>query len=130
MFKINPSDKQKIGLKGEEVAANYLKSQGFTIIGQNVWNKWGEIDLVAKQGSKWHFVEVKTVTRETFSRETEVFSPEDQLHPGKLRRLARSVEIYLLKNNLDEIDWQIDGLLVYLKPNRETLHVELVEDII
>ncbi len=130
MFKINPSDKQKIGLKGEEVAANHLKSQGFTIIGQNVWNKWGEIDLVAKKGSKYHFIEVKTVTRETFSRETEVFSPEDQLHLAKLKRLARSVEIYLLKHNLDEADWEIDGLLVYLTPGGEVLHVELVEDII
>ncbi len=130
MFKINPSDKQKIGLKGEQIAAKHLKGQGFTIIGQNVWNKWGEIDLVAKKGSKWHFIEVKTVTRETFSREKEVFGPEDQLHPGKLKRLARSVEIYLLKHNLDETDWQIDAILVYLTPSGEELHVERVEDII
>lgn len=130
MFKLNPSDKQKIGLKGEDEAAKYLKNLGFSIVGTNVWNKWGEIDLVATKAGRTHFIEVKTVSRDTFSRETEAFSPEDQLHPGKLRRLARSVEIYLLKNDLADSDWQIDAVLVYLTPAGERLHVEHLEDII
>src|SRR5688500_8779759 len=90
--------KKAIGTLGETIACRFLMKRGFKIIERNYLKKWGEIDIVAKKDELWHFVEVKTVSREnpftvnqpvrTVSRATqplepEEFRPEDNLHPWK-----------------------------------------------
>lgn len=59
------TQKQIIGDLGEGVVCNYLKNKGFCVIQRNYWKPWGEIDIIAKKGNILHFIEVKTVTRET-----------------------------------------------------------------
>lgn len=48
-----------IGDNTEALAANYLKAQGLTLAIQNYSSKYGEIDLICKDGQTWVFVEVK-----------------------------------------------------------------------
>ena len=48
-----------LGKQGEEQAAIYLKEAGCTIIAQNYTCPWGEIDLIAQDGSYLVFVEVR-----------------------------------------------------------------------
>ena len=48
-----------IGDNTEALAANYLKAQGLTLATQNYSSKYGEIDLICKDGQTWVFVEVK-----------------------------------------------------------------------
>jgi putative endonuclease len=54
------SDKKVIGDWGEQVAANYLKQQGYQLIDHNFRCPYGEIDIIAKEGCIWCFIEVKT----------------------------------------------------------------------
>lgn len=56
------SKNQKIGLIGEKEAEMFLVKQGFSIIDRNFSSKTGEIDIVAQNNSRIHFIEVKTVT--------------------------------------------------------------------
>ncbi len=63
-FSKEPTDKQKIGQKGEDEACFYLEKKGYKVIERNYLKKWGEIDIVCKKNSKIHFVEVKTVSRD------------------------------------------------------------------
>ena len=52
--------KRLLGNKGEDIACDFLINNGFRIIGRNVSNKLGEIDIVAKRNKTLHFIEVKS----------------------------------------------------------------------
>ena len=95
--------------------------------------KWGEIDIILKKKSRLHFVEVKTVscvTLDSVSYETHNFRPEDNLHPRKLQRLGRTIQSFLLENKCEDIDWQLDGVIVYLDTERLEAKVKIIENII
>ena len=141
----NRTKKRKIGDVGENIACRFLMKRGFEIIEQNYNKKWGEIDIIAKKGEKLHFVEVKSVTRESLahvSSETDDYRPEDNLHPWKLKRLSRVIQTYLLSYDQvshlsarsqakeDETDWQFDVIVVYLDIKSLQAKVNYMEDII
>lgn len=48
-----------IGRGAEAAVANYLTSQGFSILDRNWRTRWCEIDIVAKKRSVIYFIEVK-----------------------------------------------------------------------
>ena len=47
------------GVAAEELAARYLAAQGLRVIGRNYRCRFGEIDLIAKDGEMLVFVEVR-----------------------------------------------------------------------
>ena len=116
---MDKTQKQIVGQRGEDEAGKWLEKQGFEIVARNYWKPWGEIDVIARRGNEFRFVEVKTVTRQTITPEiAEDYEPEDNIHPWKRKRLRRIIETYLLANPwADELDWQIDAISVYLNFN-------------
>ena len=50
---------QPSGVAAEELAARYLATQGLRVIGRNYRCRFGEIDLIAKDGEVLVFVEVR-----------------------------------------------------------------------
>lgn len=134
MPKVFTSKKQKIGEIGENIATRFLVKQGFSILDRNYTKKWGEIDIVAKNGSKLHFVEVKAVTRnlQNVSRVTlDQYKPEDNMHPWKLQRLSRTIQTYLLSiKTPSEPEWQVDLLIVFLDLKDKKAKIKVVNDII
>ncbi len=142
-----PTEKQKIGQIGEDLACNYLKKSGYKLVERNYLKKWGEIDIVAKKGNKLHFVEVKSVSRdlsENVIRETLVaeqsslrgkhhddYRAEDNMHPWKLQRLARTIQSYLLDKDIpDDVDWQFDVVTVHIDMSKRMHRVFLLADIV
>lgn len=122
--------KQIVGQKGEDLACNYLKERGFSILDRNYREKWGEIDIVATNKDILHFVEVKTVTRNVLRVTDHDYEPEDNIHTWKLERLYRTIQTYLLKKYGDsEPDWVLDALAVYLDGAGELIKIEILEDI-
>ena len=124
--------KQNIGKIGEDEAETWLKRRGYKVIERNYWKKWGEIDIVAEKGGIIHFIEVKTVSRENIPKEgSDDYSPEDNIHPWKRARFARTIETYLLERRVSEDqDWQVDSIAVYLDKEGSVLKVDQLEDII
>ena len=51
---------KNIGNKGENIACEYLKKQGYKIIARNLYIGKSELDIIAKDGKTLVFVEVKT----------------------------------------------------------------------
>jgi putative endonuclease len=123
-----------IGNYGEEIGANYLRKQGFSILARNYQKKWGEIDIVARRTDKVHFVEVKTVSYETkehlkgsVSRGT--WRPEDNVHPHKLNKLSRAIESWLMEFKY-EGEWEIDVLAVKVVPREKFATVKYIPNVI
>src|SRR3989344_5563593 len=106
MPKIFTSETQKTGEIGENIAVKFLVKQGFLIRERNYTKKWGEIDIIAEKNEKLFFVEVKSVSRETLAdvshEALDQYHPEDNMHPWKLKRLARTIQTYLLSNKVPE----------------------------
>ncbi len=114
---ISTKGKKEIGALGEKVAAEYLKRHGFSIRDRNVARKTGELDIVAEREDTLHFVEVKTNVADEFPDENAVnddYDPSLNLHEMKIRRVARTGEWYVLENDW-EGEWQVDGILVWLR---------------
>jgi putative endonuclease len=112
--------KNEIGALGEQIAVNYLKKKGFSIIEVNYLKKWGEIDIVARGTTTKEpiirFVEVKTVSYETKSELNQAISrgtwrPEENIHFKKIQRLNRAIESWITDNRY-EGDWEIDVIAV------------------
>ncbi|MEK7610300.1 MAG: YraN family protein [Patescibacteria group bacterium] len=122
--------RQVIGQKGEDLACLFLKRHGFTIVDRNYLKKFGEIDIVARKGNDWRFVEVKTVSRSGGGGGVDDYEPEDNVHPWKLKRLARTIEIYLSQKGIgDDVDWQIDVLAVYLDQAGREIKIDWLESV-
>ena len=125
-FHREPTNKQKIGELGENLACGYLSGLGYSIVERNYLKKWGEIDIIANRANKLHFVEVKTVSREISTNNVihethDAYRAEDNLHPWKLQRLGRAVQSFLLDRNIPEnMDWQFDIVTVTIDPAHNT----------
>ncbi len=87
----------------EEHGCNYLRQHGFRIIDRNVYNRFGEIDIIAIRDNVIHFVEVKSAA----SYEQAV----NNITPSKLQKLLRAIQSYLQKKKLNS-DYCIDALIV------------------
>jgi putative endonuclease len=133
MPKVFTSETQKLGEIGENVAIKFLMKHNFVIVERNYTKKWGEIDIIAEKADKIYFIEVKSVSRKTLPsvpHETLQYRPEENMHPNKLRRIARTIQTYLLSKKLQDKEWQVDLLLVFLNLKDRNARVEVVKDII
>lgn len=133
-----PTEKQKIGRLGEDIATKYLENKGFSIIERNYLRKYGEIDIVAQKDEVVHFIEVKSVSCENsrdfvqnISAKTSQYRPEDNLHPKKLKRLANVIQAYLFaKYQKGEPEWLFDAIIVRLDMKARKAHVAFLENLI
>ena len=124
--------RSEIGRIGEDIAAQFLKRKGFNILERNYWKPWGEIDIIAEKGGVVRFVEVKAVTRESLpdvSRESNDYRPEENIHPAKLQKVARTAELYMSSKG-DEREFQIDAVGVYLDTLNRRARCRLYEQIL
>ena len=82
---------QCLGRRGESIAEGYLLSLGYRILERNYRNPFGEMDLIAMEGSTVVFVEVKTRNSSRFG------SPELAVDLRKQQRLSRIAMEYLVR---------------------------------
>jgi putative endonuclease len=127
------TQKQSVGKIGEEIATLHLFEKGFSIIDRNYWKPWGEIDIIAKKDEIWHFVEVKSVSCEASSNgkvNYDDYSPEDNVHEWKVRRLERAIQTYLDEKKVGEDDeWQIDIMAIFIDFLSKKAIIRITEDI-
>ncbi len=100
--------RRSVGKRGEEEAARFLLKRGFAIVDRNVRSRFGEIDLVARDGKTWVFVEVRAL------REHEGDPPEASVRGDKQRRLGQLAQHYLKWKRLGEVPCRFDVVAVTL----------------
>jgi putative endonuclease len=74
-----------LGDRGERVAVRFLKQQGCRIIAKQYRNTYGEVDIIAQDGSTMVFVEVKT---RTSANDGQPFEAVDLRKQEKITRVA------------------------------------------
>ena len=128
---IDDQHRKEVGRIGESVAAEFLQRKGFVILDRNYRKPWGEIDIIAEKRGIVRFVEVKTLSRESIpdvTREISDYRPEEQVHPLKLRKIARTAEMYMNAKN-DNREYQIDVVGVFLNVNTRKARCRLFEQV-
>ena len=121
--------KQKTGATGESIAEEFLQRKGYKIIEENCRRNWGEIDIVAEKGNEVRFIEVKAVSRESFagfSREMSDYRPEELVDARKLRKVARTAQLYM-DSKRDTREFQIDVVGVIMDKVKRVAHCRLFE---
>lgn len=111
---------QHTGQKGEALAVDYLTARGYAIITTNWRCKSGEIDIVARQGERWVFVEVRTRGRDAEAAYASI-------SPRKRVRMIRAAHAYLSQQRLDQIEWRID-VIVVTRPHSAVPTISHTED--
>lgn len=77
------------GFLGEQATADYLKRNGCSVDARNYRCRFGEIDLIARQGEFLIFVEVKTREQDSMA------NPLEAVTPAKQRKIIRTALLYL-----------------------------------
>ncbi len=105
--------RQRLGRRGEEIAAAYLQAQGYTILARNLRCGRGEIDLLAARDGALVFVEVRA------RRSSRVLAPEETVTPRKQARLLAAAERYLQEHPESPETWQFDLIAIEGDPDRQ-----------
>jgi putative endonuclease len=89
------SEANELGKQGEEIAATYLRKQGYLILETNWRAGRNEIDLIAKDKDFLVVVEVKSRSNDKFTE------PEEAVTKDKQMALIRAANAYIFRNNIN-----------------------------
>lgn len=114
--------RQSTGRLGEHLASEKLVAQGYEILERNYRCSAGEMDIVARDGPCYAFVEVRARRGQVCG------SPEESITTTKQRRLIAVAESYLEEHGLGEVDWRIDVVAVEWSRAGRLKRVEVIRD--
>lgn len=89
-------NKRKIGQRYEELAVQYLQKKGYRILKRNYRCRFGEIDVIARQGEYLVFIEVKYRGSRAYG------TPEEAVDSRKQRRISRAALSFYAGNGYEQ----------------------------
>lgn len=98
--------RQALGKAGEDLACGELLRLGYAILARRHRTRYGEIDIIAREGETTVFVEVKTREGAAFGDGTAAVTP------WKQRRLARMAVDYAARRGLLDSACRVDVVSV------------------
>lgn len=111
----------KLGARGEQLACDHLVAAGFRILDRNYRSGRGELDIVAFDGARIVFVEVKTK-----SRTGAELNPMFSIGPRKRLQVRRIASRWLSERQDRPYarELRCDAIGVVLSPDGELLKLE------
>lgn len=87
-------NKRKTGGEKEKLAGEFLKGQGYEILAQNFYTRFGEIDLILMEKNTLVFAEVK------YRKDGKKGHPLESVDVKKQRRISKAALYYLARNQI------------------------------
>ena len=113
------SKHSKIGIKGEQIAADFLQNKGYIIVHRNWRSGKKELDIIALKGKLLVFVEVKARTTLDFG------FPEESVNKKKQQFLKSAGEAFVLANpQYLEVRFDIVSIIIEGDSAKEIVHFE------
>ena len=116
----NMASHNELGKWGEEMAAEYLLCQGYTIMERDWKSGHRDLDIIALDGNTVVFVEVKTRRNRLFTE------PEMAVDYQKIRNLQQAANHYIKYRHINQ-EVRFDVITVVGSMN-ETPSVEHIKD--
>ena len=111
----------ELGAWGEELAADYLKRKGYTILERDWKSGHRDIDIIAIKDEEVVFVEVKTRRNRVFGE------PEEAIDYIKLRNLRAAINHYVKYKRIN-YPIRLDAITVVGTPDSGTPEITHIED--
>lgn len=111
---------RQTGQLAEDYASQELIDKGYQILQRNFTNRFGEIDIIAKDKDILVFVEVKA------KKGIEFGLPEEMVSSYKLRKVKNMALIYMKGKNLP---CRIDVVAIILSPANKLLRLTHYENV-
>lgn len=109
----------EFGKIGEEMAADYLVSNGYDLIDKNWYFNKKELDLICEINEYLVFVEVKS------RQDTTLEDPTRAITKGKKRFLLEAANAYIIENDIDkEVRFDVITILLDEKGAPTLKHYE------
>jgi len=106
------------GKVGENVAAHFLKKNGFNLLKRNFHSRYGEIDMIAAKDELVVFVEVKY-------RKNNAFGPPCvAVNFKKQNKLKKAALHFIGENDIVNKDFRFDIIEITGKDELELNHIE------
>lgn len=105
-----PSVRQQKGKVAEDRAVDFLHQKKYEVLGRHVTSRFGEIDILARDGDTLVAVEVKYRSDDAMGRAVESVSP------SKLKKIHAALEDYCARENITSEKIRID--IVTIDGNR------------
>lgn len=106
---MSQDQRQSFGKSGEDIAGQELQRRGYAILARGYRSRFGEIDIIAKDGQTIVFIEVKTRNGDEFGGGAAAVTP------WKQRRIAQMAVDYLSRNKLHDKPCRFDVVTVDIK---------------
>ncbi len=103
---------RRLGVWGEDQACAFLCRQAFEIVERNYFSPVGELDIVAKKGDDFYFVEVKT-------RQVGEMANDLAITLNKKFKLQKTVKRYCYERGIGEAGLILASLLVVVEPRQK-----------
>lgn len=110
-----------IGRLAEDMAVDALTKKGFKILERNFSNRFGEIDIIAKDKDTLVFVEVKA------KKGIEFGMPEEMINAYKLHKIRNMAAIY---TKGEGVLCRIDVVAIVLSSSNEILRLNHYENVV
>ena len=111
-------ESRRLGRRGEELAAAYLRDKGFIIRAANWRSRFGEIDLIAEDGTYLCFVEVKLRKNAAYG------SAGAFVDWRKQKKLRATAQLYLARNPT-RLQPRFDVIEIYAPQGMDTKKPEI-----
>jgi putative endonuclease len=112
-----PTPRQRLGARGEALAAQALTTAGYRVITPDVRSPSGQIDILAEEGGDLVFVEVKTRSSTAFG------VPAEAVTPAKQRHLIAAAQEYLARHELPDHPWRIDVVSILMIDGKPEIEI-------
>ena len=117
-----PLSPAELGIWGEKAAANWLKQQGWRIVGRQVRpNRHDEIDIIAMKGNVTAFVEVKTRATPGYLR------PAASVNRAKRLALSRAARAFARRADNRRMIYRCDIIEVIGRPGATPPEINHIE---
>lgn len=110
-----------IGRLAENLAAESLVKKGFEILERNFSNRFGEIDIIAKDKDILVFVEVKA------KKGIEFGMPEEMINARKLNKVRHMATIYM---NGESLPCRIDVVAIVLSDTNGLVRLNHYQNVV
>ena len=114
---------RQTGVRGEQLAAEYLLGRGYRLVERNYRGGGGEIDLIARSRGLLVFVEVKA------SASASDYAPETRVGAHKQSRVARAARHYIRRRGMPRrCEARFDVIAVVIRDDGEGADITHIED--